>query len=1223
VNQVVKEKAPVQVTGGAGFRYENSVAARFLLNLLGGTNTLGADFGRVGRLDWQARDAGWLADDLAVTCRHSSADRSAGVSAKSSQQVTRAGFPQDFVNIAWAQWLGFKTDRRFRDGNDAIVLVTGSLARDVQEAWSSLLFEALQTTPERMVVRLSEPAVDERAQSSALQRALFQSLRCPDELLSYGDADENTTIQLLCRIRLLHLDYEQTPSHDHARAVADCRSILRSGDAAEAEKLWHRLNGIADEKRPAGGSIDLPQLLAELRGEFNLRDHPDYRRDWDVLERSSRDLMTDVRTQIAGLPPLPRVADRSTIQNCLDQERACLLVGESGCGKSALAKEIGQAHYPRVVWIAENTLDYDTAAQFENGMGLSHSLVEVLTALPVSCLVVFDGIERYSPRALRLSSRFIQDLVADTGPQHIHILVTAQFEAADRLIRRFVEFGVPPSFHRATAIGRPPRDDVQSLVASIPELQWASLRPELRPLLTNLKILDWVVAAAQSGTVINDSSFIGLTNLIDALWERWIEGDSDRLGRSRVLMHLAILEADTLSAGVPRMQLEHAEQAALEALAGSDLIRVRDERVRFSHDLLGDWARMLVLIGEQSLSSPSNRDRVTLPRWHRAVRLFGQRLLEQAADGAERWRRAIEGLDHESQTGSMIRDLLLESLFLADNAAILLERTWFVLSANGGHLLNRMLNRFLFVATLPDPRIAALTQGETDGAQWEHLFRVPYWPYWGPMLMVLHAHRPDVVRLAPHAAAKICSLWLRTMPTELSPGQPMPWRQEAAELSVAIGREIQALNAEGYYFSDGHDKVAYEAALWAARELPDEVAALCLELAQRRDLRPDIQLRVDQAHQKRREEREQWLAANPDRQRAPPISTSIHGPLREPWPDGPRDGVENCFQEACLDTSAFSALVQTKPDVALEVLLAVCIEAPQYEDYSSRSRRDCGLDHWHGGDPPLYFRGPFLAFLHHAPEQGLSFVLKLINFATRRFVHDGEGLIIAIGDDSKTWLGDPHVFRWHFDCPLSNGSAVHCSLMALERWFYELIDRGENIDYWVNRILRERESLAFAGLLFDVGKRFPALFSGVLKPLLRSWELLDWDRQVTTVRQQENDPMGYWGLQPARIIELGREWFAMPHRRNLLVYLNGGIIETMMGDEHQWPFFEELRADWTTKLDAQGEPQSLRLLIERFNPSNYAFELRDGKRVPVDFNGRTLSLARTLMMCRSSTNEAC
>jgi hypothetical protein len=131
-------------------------------------------------------------------------------------------------------------------------------------------------------------------------------------------------------------------------------------------------------------------------------------------------------------------------------------------------------------------------------------------------------------------------------------------------------------------------------------------------------------------------------------------------------MHPGILEAETLSTGAPRMQLEHGEQAALEALAGSDPVRGRDERVSFSHDLLGDWARMRVLIGEQSLSSPSNRDRVTLPRWQRAVRLFGQRLLEQAADGVERWRQAIEGLVHESRTGSMIRDRLLESFLLAD-----------------------------------------------------------------------------------------------------------------------------------------------------------------------------------------------------------------------------------------------------------------------------------------------------------------------------------------------------------------------------------------------------------------------------------------------------------------------------------------------------------------------------------------------------------------------------
>ena len=117
----------------------------------------------------------------------------------------------------------------------------------------------------------------------------------------------------------------------------------------------------------------------------------------------------------------------------------------------------------------------------------------------------------------------MQDLLAEAGPQHIHVLVTAQFEGADRLIRRFVELDMPPPLRSATPIEGPSEDDVQTLAASIPELTWTSLRSELRPLLINLKVLDWVVAAARSGTAINDPSFVGLTYLIDALWERWIE----------------------------------------------------------------------------------------------------------------------------------------------------------------------------------------------------------------------------------------------------------------------------------------------------------------------------------------------------------------------------------------------------------------------------------------------------------------------------------------------------------------------------------------------------------------------------------------------------------------------------------------------------------------------------------------------------------------------------
>src|SRR5271166_6241894 len=86
-----KKKAPVQLTAGTGFRNENCIAARFLLDLLAGTDSLGEKFGKIDRVQWQGRDLGWLADDLVIECSASAGKRAAGISIKSDRQVTGAG----------------------------------------------------------------------------------------------------------------------------------------------------------------------------------------------------------------------------------------------------------------------------------------------------------------------------------------------------------------------------------------------------------------------------------------------------------------------------------------------------------------------------------------------------------------------------------------------------------------------------------------------------------------------------------------------------------------------------------------------------------------------------------------------------------------------------------------------------------------------------------------------------------------------------------------------------------------------------------------------------------------------------------------------------------------------------------------------------------------------------------------------------------------------------
>ena len=102
---------------------------------------------------------------------------------------------------------------------------------------------------------------------------------------------------------------------------------------------------------------------------------------------------------------------------------------------------------------------------------------------------------------------------------------------------------------------------VQELLSPFPDLLWLALRPQLRPLLTNLKVLDWFARSSlRSRQVPTITQFFGLASVIDQLWGQWTESPADGLARSHLLMKLATSEAETLSRGVPRTQLDSSEQ---------------------------------------------------------------------------------------------------------------------------------------------------------------------------------------------------------------------------------------------------------------------------------------------------------------------------------------------------------------------------------------------------------------------------------------------------------------------------------------------------------------------------------------------------------------------------------------------------------------------------------------------------------------------------------------
>ncbi len=1157
--------------------------------MLGATNVLGDKFGTIARIDWQGRESGWLADDLVVTCETFAGPRVAALSLKSGQSVSTNGYPNDFVELAWQQWKQNGTTREFHKSTDVIVLATGDGKPALETPWNDLLGEILAGAPARVVQRLNSNKED-GSQSSKEKRAIFSSFK-PNPPTSETDEE---TVKLLSHVRWHDFDFIAPSSRAKVLAIRDCKAVLDHSQFNRADDLWKQLTELADELRPLGGTMTLSKLYARLKG-FRFKAKAEVEGDWKLLERRAELESAAVKFTIATLPPIDRKDIRDQILASLGTTSTCLLVGESGSGKSALAKGIAN-DFKRVIWLTSDNCDQSSLPDLERAIGLSEDFIRLIDATPEDCCIVFDAIEGYGASASKVAAQLISSVQKSESGNRAKILLTSQTTGSPDLIHELIKAGFPKDSLSIVPVERPDEASVRALVAGLPKVGWVALSPDVQSLLRNLKMLDWFVDFAQSGGALTPEN-IGLTNLIDSIWEHWVATGGDKFARSGLLQAVATIEANRHIASVPVADLDHAEKLTLGKLTGDDLLRVQNNRIKFAHDLISDWARYNVLLDGEWFSNNEIREKYVRPRWARAVRLYAQRLLEQGNDDGENWRKHLEATQDSTSTGILIRDLFLEALFLAPNAEALLRQAWPVLIANNGKLLAVLLQRFLYAATYPDPRLSNFIPQDEDIAQFEHLMRVPYWPYWGPVLTVLHERMVEAVQHVPHAVAKVVSLWLRTMNFEPRPGYKIKWRREAAVLAVAAARKIQSYNEQGNYYSAGKDKDAYEAVLNAADELPVEVGQLCLELAKRRNLSPEVAAEVVAARAEREAERKRHEADHPPpKRRSHPISFPL-GRLRSPWPDGPAEHVDQDFQDAILEGGNFGVLAKANPDAALETLLAVCIECPQHE-YSGSSLPEYGLAYWQNGDPAIWWRGPFYAFFNAASDRALSFLIRLANFVASRFDRQ-EGINFKIGGADRFWRGDSNFFAAHYDGYLSHASILQSALMALEKWLYDKIERNEDISEPIERIIRESESLVFAGLLVTVGKRKPELFLGPLRPLVENWRVWNWDFQLSFQRANGMRwPMGFIRNEGAHAIQTYRVWVDMPHRKESFRDL---LCREFLPQPAHRPFFAAIKADWETQLGKDGEPDELSQLIVLLDPDNYTYKEEDGKLLPIDF----------------------
>lgn len=1161
-----KTVATTRSTAGPGFVFEDLVAAdmltRFILDMpIPGIEAAG------GEILSQAGALGWAIDDLiCVGFDPSGGARRLALSCKSNVQVTAFGWPVDFIEAAWRLW---RSESPFNRSTDHIGLATRGRNAAFDATWSDLKLWCDDPDPALAMGRIN---------ASQKHRKVFDSVRNPGQ--AQGTLpDEVETMGLIAKLHICPLDFQLSPSSNLEQAKLRCRTALISETQLEADQLWEALVQMAETARLGSGIIRLPSLLGEISQRFGLKAHPSISAAWQSLLNLSSDQRGPIEIALPNGYVVDRRREASRLSQLLHESRVCIVAGESGVGKSALVARLLDQEFNSAtqVWLGPDVLRTALSVAGQAAIGIEQELGLVLDRSPGDDkLLILDSLERLDGASLSKLTALLSRL--DTSAWRVILITQLGFENQLRPKGILSDTPVLPVPALETTA-------IRAALRSDPQLAWIANDLTILPLFANLKTLGWVVTA--QSLFREDVSGVPTSNaeIADRLWARWTSGAASTQ-LQRLLIQLAVRDA-AFERSFAISDLGSGEAAAFDQRSNELPLHVNvRNRIEFSHDLASDWARYQRLkeiadeIDQWSALAPQ-------PLWIPALRLLGQNLLSQPDQARDGWDHAFEQLTIAGNIQAS--DILLDALCLDAQLDRHLEDRIELLFADDGALLKRLLHRFLHVATIPSiPGSIAIESGlriylEAD-------MRFPILERWAPVGRFLHAHAKRVGALGAPIVARVCKTWLGSLPTTLR-DQPMPLRDVMATVALETARTEQIITkARRFHGGSDTGKLIFSTALLGGPDLPEEIAAFALEMAERRPMAQATRARIDILRAADHAERVAREKHSPPRRRASMEPTFISSRKElPPWPLGPNAPLIGGFRNAVLHANGLVPLMKTNPEVATEVLLACLIEDKPYTEYgrSMRFEDALGLESDHESYPTVFWKSPFFTFLNTNPEAALAALGLLLDFVVARWFSEApEGasmpaVMVSMQDSVvRSFPGTRSHFGWSQHNSMSSGQ-LHSALDALERWLVLKVEAGEDIGLWCEQLFELQASTAILGVLVNVGKHQPSLFLGPLRPMIGLEDLYWWDHdRVENVRF--NFDNFAWYRQGDKILNMARDWVLAPHR---LIELR-----TVIGDlaEHNPEFAADLCVRTAVWPVPEGEKDRLeqRILLSEFDPAN-------------------------------------
>lgn len=592
-----------ELTGGAGFTYEDAVTAHYLSALIGGTTATALNGRVVQRVAQQQVDFGEPLDDVIVD-GELLADGTVmrlSLQVKRSLTISDAASNNDFREVIQRSWQTLqKSD--FREHVDRVGAVTGSVAEDTSRAFTTVCEWARSSdTTAAFMQRFADGG-----NASATHRTVADAVRVMAQAEGTRLSDEQLH-RLFAHMVLIRLDFLHSGSTHEADAIISLQSTLAPSQVARAGDLWDLLRQIARDGAGRSAVHTRASLVRALAG-WRFSGAPSSAGDMRVLRDGTRHWLDQQADDIGGTH-LTRQQLRDQLGVQMMAHRLTLIKGLPGTGKTVLLRHLVQelAADGTTLFLTASRLSGRSWSEHARAIGLTTTSVEPLlveVAATGHATLLIDGLDRIAPEQRAIVTDLLGQLLTNPALAGWRVVATAR-DAGIEPLRNWM----PPALLAGGGVGYVNVENLTDEEAS----SLADSLPALQPLLTggNERVRTLArrpffaaVLARGFSRAAYPSGFAPQSevDLVEAWWTRggYDAHAPQALARQRALIELAQRGAPDLGRNVGIRSLSPATQDVLSALEEDGLVQqVRTgHTVQFSHDIFFEWSFLHLLLDQ-------------------------------------------------------------------------------------------------------------------------------------------------------------------------------------------------------------------------------------------------------------------------------------------------------------------------------------------------------------------------------------------------------------------------------------------------------------------------------------------------------------------------------------------------------------------------------------------------------------------------------------------------